>query len=72
MSAIFNFQSLLVVIMLLIATCSYITSYASTFIGNRKEYGIWAFIWKGSRIGDRCSLWISISCLALSVKVLVS
>uniref|UniRef100_A0A8C0WZF2 Protein kish n=1 Tax=Castor canadensis TaxID=51338 RepID=A0A8C0WZF2_CASCN len=50
MSAIFNFQSLLTVILLLICTCAYIRSLAPSLL-DRNKTGLLGIFWKCARIG---------------------
>ncbi|XP_015445933.1 protein kish-A isoform X2 [Pteropus alecto] len=49
MSAIFNFQSLLTVILLLICTCAYIRSLAPSILDKNKT-GLLGIFWKCARI----------------------
>ncbi|KAH9398778.1 hypothetical protein TYRP_018589 [Tyrophagus putrescentiae] len=65
MSAIFNFQSLLVVILLLICTCTYIRSM--TAILDRRKTGFLGTFWKCARIGERKSPWVAACCLVMAV-----
>ncbi|XP_017729940.1 PREDICTED: protein kish-A-like isoform X2 [Rhinopithecus bieti] len=51
MSAIFNFQSLLTVILLLICTCAYIRSLAPSLL-DRNKTGLLGIFWKCARIGS--------------------
>ncbi|XP_045427650.1 protein kish-A isoform X2 [Pipistrellus kuhlii] len=48
-SAIFNFQSLLTVILLLICTCAYIRSLAPSLL-DRNKTGLLGIFWKCARI----------------------
>uniref|UniRef100_F6SF05 Protein kish-A n=1 Tax=Equus caballus TaxID=9796 RepID=F6SF05_HORSE len=52
MSAIFNFQSLLTVILLLICTCAYIRSLAPSLL-DRNKTGLLGIFWKCARIDKR-------------------
>uniref|UniRef100_A0A671FY48 Protein kish-A n=1 Tax=Rhinolophus ferrumequinum TaxID=59479 RepID=A0A671FY48_RHIFE len=58
MSAIFNFQSLLTVILLLICTCAYIRSLAPSIL-DRNKTGLLGIFWKCARIG-KCLYIISL------------
>uniref|UniRef100_A0A8V0XRH8 Protein kish n=1 Tax=Gallus gallus TaxID=9031 RepID=A0A8V0XRH8_CHICK len=51
MSAIFNFQSLLTVILLLICTCAYIRSLAPSLLDKNKT-GLLGIFWKCARIAQ--------------------
>uniref|UniRef100_A0A8C9PKD5 Protein kish n=1 Tax=Spermophilus dauricus TaxID=99837 RepID=A0A8C9PKD5_SPEDA len=49
--AIFNFQSLLTVILLLMCTCAYIRSLASSLL-DRNKTGLLGIFWKCARTGE--------------------
>lgn len=66
MSAIFNFQSMLVVVLLLICTCTYIRSYWRSLLDARKT-GLLGTFWKCARIGERKSAWVAGFCLIMAV-----
>uniref|UniRef100_A0A8C9VKB5 Protein kish n=1 Tax=Scleropages formosus TaxID=113540 RepID=A0A8C9VKB5_SCLFO len=55
MSAIFNFQSLLTVILLLICTCAYIRSLVPSLLDKNKT-GVLGIFWKCARIGKKSYL----------------
>ncbi|KAB1280720.1 Protein kish-A [Camelus dromedarius] len=57
-SAIFNFQSLLTVILLLICTCAYIRSLAPSLL-DRNKTGLLGIFWKCARIVS-CNLTLAI------------
>ncbi|CAD6192804.1 unnamed protein product [Caenorhabditis auriculariae] len=65
MSAIFNFQSLISVILLLICTCAYIRAFAPKVIDRNKE-GLLGVFWKCARIGERLSPWVAASCFCMA------
>ncbi|KAK6189708.1 hypothetical protein SNE40_001708 [Patella caerulea] len=50
MSALFNFQSLLTVLLLLICTCTYLRSIIPSII-DRNKTGFLGIFWKFARIG---------------------
>ncbi|KAH8706627.1 hypothetical protein BGZ61DRAFT_224612 [Ilyonectria robusta] len=66
MSALFNFQSLLLVLLLLICTSSYVHHFAPSIMDNRKD-GAMGIFWKCARIGERLSPFISICCVLMAV-----
>lgn len=68
-SALFNFQSLLVVIILTICTCAYIHAQMPSLLDGHKK-GLSGTFWKAARIGERLSPWVSGCCLALGVYTL--
>ncbi|KAF2353811.1 Protein kish [Trinorchestia longiramus] len=69
MSAIFNFQSLLCVVLLLICTCAYIRSFMPSLL-DRQKTGILGTFWKMARIGERKSPWVAAACIIMAVNVL--
>ncbi|CAF1378152.1 unnamed protein product [Rotaria magnacalcarata] len=69
MSALFNFQSLLVVILLLICTCTYIHDFYPKLL-DRYRTGFRGTFWKFARIGQRKSQYVSLFCLAMAFSVL--
>lgn len=71
MSALLNFQSFLVCILLFICSSTYLRAQLPSMIRREKE-GMTALIYKASVIGTRLSPYVSISCLAMGVFVLLS
>ncbi|EDW06113.2 protein kish [Drosophila mojavensis] len=69
MSALFNFQSLLSVILLLICTCAYLRSLFPSII-DRNKTGLLGTFWKLARIGERKSPWVGAACLLMAFTVL--
>ncbi|CAB3366008.1 protein kish-A [Cloeon dipterum] len=69
MSAIFNLQSLLTVILLLICTCAYIRSMFPSLLDNNKV-GFRGIFWKCARIGERKSPYVGFCCLVMAVNLL--
>jgi hypothetical protein len=70
MSALLNFQSFLVCILLFICSSTYLRAQLPSYIKREKE-GLLALIYKGSVIGTRLSPYVSISCLAMGITVLL-
>ncbi|KLU89565.1 hypothetical protein MAPG_08536 [Magnaporthiopsis poae ATCC 64411] len=70
MAALFNFQSLLLVILLLICTSTYVHAIFPALLDNRKE-GFMGIFWKSARVGERLSPYISICCVAMAVSVFI-
>ncbi|KZF25559.1 DUF1242-domain-containing protein [Xylona heveae TC161] len=68
MSALFNFQSLLLVILLLICTSTY-THYVFPSIMDRNRDGVLGIFWKCARIGERLSPYVSICCVLMAVSL---
>uniref|UniRef100_A0AAZ3P9I9 Protein kish n=1 Tax=Oncorhynchus tshawytscha TaxID=74940 RepID=A0AAZ3P9I9_ONCTS len=68
-SAIFNFQSLLTVILLLICTCAYIRALAPSLLDKNKS-GILGIFWKCARIGERKSPWVAFCCVLMAFSIL--
>ncbi|XP_078577780.1 protein kish-A [Branchiostoma floridae x Branchiostoma japonicum] len=69
MSAIFNFQSLLVVVLLLICTCTYVRAMAPRMLDKNKT-GILGIFWKCARIGERKSPYVAVCCIAMAIGIL--
>ncbi|KAK2189902.1 hypothetical protein NP493_94g02003 [Ridgeia piscesae] len=69
MSALFNFQSLLTVVLLLICTCAYVRALAPRMLDKNKE-GLLGIFWKCARIGERKSPYVALSCIAMAVSIL--
>ncbi|KIJ49909.1 hypothetical protein M422DRAFT_204459 [Sphaerobolus stellatus SS14] len=70
MSALFNLPSLLLVILLMICTCSYVRSIAPNLIDRNKE-GFLGLFFMLARIGERLSPYVALSCIAMAVTLLV-
>ncbi|KAG5178189.1 hypothetical protein JKP88DRAFT_201951 [Tribonema minus] len=74
MSAIFDFSSLITVLLLLICTCTYLRGFRSGIFDNSAEphrhTGFKGLCWKFSRIGERISPYVSVSCLLMAVHIL--
>ncbi|XP_010006704.1 PREDICTED: protein kish-A [Chaetura pelagica] len=68
-SAIFNFQSLLTVILLLICTCAYIRSLAPSLL-DRNKTGLLGIFWKCARIGERKSPYVAVCCVVMAFSIL--
>ncbi|KAH8892044.1 DUF1242-domain-containing protein, partial [Thozetella sp. PMI_491] len=66
-SALFNFQSLLLVILLLICTCAYVHQLFPAILTRDRNWLSGVF-WKCARIGERLSPYISICCVAMAVS----
>ncbi|XP_039096652.1 protein kish-A-like [Hyaena hyaena] len=69
MSAIFNFQSLLTVILLLICTCAYIRSLAPSLL-DRNKTGLLGIFWKCARIGEWKSPYVAVCCIVMAFSIL--
>ncbi|KIO01991.1 hypothetical protein M404DRAFT_148892 [Pisolithus tinctorius Marx 270] len=69
-SALFNFQSLLRVILLMICTCTYVRAVAPRLIDRNKE-GILGLFFMSARIGERLSPYVAMACVAMAVTMLV-
>jgi len=72
MSALFNFNALLLVILLLICTCTYIRQVVPGMVDSRKDKNIFfGVFWKFARIGERLSPYVSICCLVMAIVTFV-
>nr|ABM55427.1 conserved secreted salivary protein [Xenopsylla cheopis] len=69
MSALFNFQSLLSVIVLLICTCAYLRSLFPSIM-DRNKVGPMGIFWKCARIGERKSPYVAVVCTIMAFSIL--
>ncbi|KAK7063053.1 hypothetical protein SK128_028491 [Halocaridina rubra] len=69
MSALFNFESLLGVLLLMICTCTYIRGFAPSLL-DRQKTGLVGTFWKMARIGERKSPWVAAACVLMAINVL--
>ena len=69
MSAFFDFQSLLTVILLLVCTCAYMRSLWSSLLDRQKTGPLGTF-WKCARIGERLSPYVAIGCILMALHTL--
>ncbi|KLO09686.1 DUF1242-domain-containing protein, partial [Schizopora paradoxa] len=67
-SALFNFQSLLLVILLFICSCTYIR-YTVPGLIDRNRKGFLHVFWMCSRIGERLSPYVSLACIAMALTM---
>jgi hypothetical protein len=85
-SAIFDFPSLLTVILLLICTFAYLRAQTANWVqdpakppGTMMEssrldsykHGMLGTAWKFARIGERASPWVAVSCVCMAVHLLL-
>ncbi|KAI0283249.1 DUF1242-domain-containing protein [Russula brevipes] len=70
-SALFNFQSLLLVILLLICTCTYIRAVAPRLIDSNKQ-GFLGIFFMSARIGERLSPYVALACIAMAARIILS
>ncbi|PPQ99372.1 hypothetical protein CVT24_009202 [Panaeolus cyanescens] len=70
MSALFNFQSLLLVILLFICTCTYVRAVAPSLV-DRNKTGFLGLLFKSARIGERLSPYVGLACIAMAVTMLM-
>ncbi|KAM6504160.1 DUF1242 domain containing protein, partial [Amanita muscaria] len=70
-SALFNFQSLLLVILLVICTCTYVRAVAPRLIDRNKEgYALLGLFFMSARIGERLSPYVALACIAMAVTIM--
>ncbi|XP_026288103.1 protein kish-A [Frankliniella occidentalis] len=69
MSALFNFQSLLTVVLLLICTCAYVRSIFPSLVDRHKS-GFLGTFWKCARIGERKSPYVAACCVIMALSLL--
>ncbi|KAF9530834.1 hypothetical protein CPB83DRAFT_810303 [Crepidotus variabilis] len=67
MSALFNFQSLLLVILLFICTCTYVRAVAPSLV-DRNKVGFPGLLFKAARVvGERLSPYVGLACLTMAI-----
>ncbi|CAO3607119.1 unnamed protein product [Cunninghamella blakesleeana] len=71
MTALFNVQSLLLVILLIICTCTYVRAQAPSLVDCNKT-GILGLFWKAARIGERLSPYVSLACILVAISFIIS
>ncbi|KAI0067408.1 DUF1242-domain-containing protein [Artomyces pyxidatus] len=71
MSALFNFESLLLVMLLMICTCTYVRAVAPRLIDSNKE-GFLGILFMSARIGERLSPYVALACVAMAARILLS
>ncbi|TFK38367.1 hypothetical protein BDQ12DRAFT_605883, partial [Crucibulum laeve] len=68
-SALFNFESLLLVILLFICTCTYLRS-VTPWLVDRSKHGFPGLLFKAARIGERLSPYVALACVTMAIKIL--
>ncbi|KAF2256134.1 DUF1242-domain-containing protein [Trematosphaeria pertusa] len=67
MTALFNFQSLLLVILLTICTSTYAHYVFPGIMDRNKDSYYMAPFWKSARVGERLSPYVSLACVVMAV-----
>jgi len=70
MSALFNFQSLLLVILLVICTCTYLRAPAPR-LSDRNTNGVCGLCCKFARIAERLSPYVAIACVTMAGVIVI-
>ncbi|TVY26665.1 Protein kish-A [Lachnellula hyalina] len=71
MSALFNFQSALLVLLLLICTSAYFHQLFPGFMDRNKDGAVTGLFWKCARVGERLSPYISVCCVIMAVSLFI-
>ncbi|AYU82821.1 Protein of unknown function (DUF1242) [Leishmania donovani] len=70
MSALFDFETVLYVLLLIVCTATYLRQFRPTLY-HRDSFELYKkFLYKCSVVGDRLSPWVSICCLVLAFRVI--
>lgn len=69
MSALFNFQSLLVVLLLMICASAYLHEKWPSLLDSHRT-GALGLTWKMARVGERLSPYVSAACIVMGFAVL--
>jgi len=70
MSALFDFHSLIIVILLFICSCTYLKMRIPNFLVNGN--GFRGILWKAARIGERKSWAVSLFLLGMGISTFFS
>ncbi|KAH6722293.1 putative S-adenosylmethionine-dependent methyltransferase [Leptodontidium sp. MPI-SDFR-AT-0119] len=71
MTALFNFQSALLVLLLFICTAAYCHQLFPAFMDRKKDSPVVGVAWKCARIGERLSPYISVCCVIFAVRLFI-
>ena len=66
MTALFNFEGIVIVILLLICTCAYVHSLYPALL-DRNKTGLTGVLWKLARIGERVSPYVAGACVLMGL-----
>ena len=71
MSALLNFHSFLIIVLLFICTSTFVRQMRPQMVTNDPQAGFFRkMLYKGSVVGTRLSPWVSLSCMVMAVTVL--
>ena len=74
MSALFDFSSLLVVILLFVCGATFMRSLYPTVFSDKtnpaNHEGLMGICWKASRVGERISEYVAVCCVIMAIHVL--
>ncbi|KAG2493380.1 hypothetical protein HYH03_008512 [Edaphochlamys debaryana] len=68
MSALFDFNSFIVVVLLTICTCTYVKLIYPAAL--TAKTGFKGLFWKAARIGERLSPWVGAACVVMGFVTL--
>ncbi|CAN6585844.1 unnamed protein product [Malus baccata var. baccata] len=68
MSALFNFNSFLTVVLLVICTCTFVKMQFPAVL--EQKTGFRGFFWKAARIGERLSPWVAFGCFTMGISII--
>ncbi|GAA5890355.1 hypothetical protein JCM8208_002790 [Rhodotorula glutinis] len=71
MTALFNFESLLLVILLIICTCTYARGTAPGLV-DRNKNGFLGIFFKFARMGERLSPYVALACIVMGFRILLN
>ncbi|KAL1924369.1 uncharacterized protein VTP21DRAFT_7404 [Calcarisporiella thermophila] len=71
MLGLFSFQSLRLILLLFICTCTYLRAQVPSLL-DRNKTGFLGVFWKAARIGERLSPYVSLACVLMGVSLLMS
>lgn len=72
MTVLFDLESTIFVLLLLICTATHIRYFRPTAYNRGSQELYFKFLYKCSVIGDRCSAFVAAACVVMALRVLLS
>ncbi|KAJ3384160.1 hypothetical protein HDU84_003101 [Entophlyctis sp. JEL0112] len=70
MTAIFKFDGLLLILVLLVCTCTYVRAQFPSLI-DKNKHGLFGAFWKLARVGERLSPYVALACIGMALKIIL-
>lgn len=72
MTVLFDLESTIFVLLLLICTATHVRYFRPTLYNRASQELYLKFLYKCSVIGDRCSVLVAVGCVVMAIRVLLS